>query len=89
MTVEFNTGSFVNHGKVIATVVTRERSVDSYNLDPPQICFVIKLPNGFIIYKPIKNCRVVPNLLQRFASHVRLKFKKGRCIDRLSRFKPA
>ena len=80
MTVEFNTGSFVNRGNVISTVVTREKSVGSYDLDPPQICFVIKLSNGVITYEPIKNCRVVPNLLQRFANYVRLKFKKRRCI---------
>ena len=71
MKVEFKTGTFVNRGKVIATVVTRERSVSSYDLEPPQICFVIELPNGVITHEPIKNCRVVPNLLQRFVGCVR------------------
>ena len=73
MKVEFNTGTFVNRGKVIATVVTRERSVGSYNLDPPQICFVIMLPNGVITYQPIKNCRVVPNIFQRITNYLRKK----------------
>jgi hypothetical protein len=55
MKVEYNTGTFVNRGKVIATVVMMERSSFSYELEPPQICFVIELPNGIITYEPIKN----------------------------------
>lgn len=65
MKVEFNTGTFVNRGRVIATVVTRERSSFNYELEPPQICFVIELPNGIITHQPIKNCRVVPNIFKR------------------------
>ena len=65
MKVEYNTGTFVNRGRVIATVVTRERSSFNYELEPPQICFVIELPNGIITHQPIKNCRVVPNIFKR------------------------
>ena len=65
MKVEYNTGTFVNRGRVIATVVTREKSAFSYNLDSPQICFVIELSNGVITHQPIKNCRVAPNIFKR------------------------
>lgn len=65
MKVEFNTGTFVNRGRVIATVVTKEKSSFNYELEPPQICFVIELPNGVITHQPIKNCRVVPNIFKR------------------------
>jgi hypothetical protein len=71
MKVEYNTGTFVNRGKVIATVVMRERSSFSYELEPPQICFVIELPNGIITYEPIKNCRIVPNIFKRLVNYVR------------------
>lgn len=76
MRVEFKIGDFVSCGKVISTVVTRERSVGSYNLDPPQICFVIKMANGVITYEPIRNCRIVPNIFQRFINYVRQTFHR-------------
>lgn len=73
MKVEYNTGTFVNRGRVIATVVMRERSTFNYDLEPPQICFVIELPNGIITHEPIKNCRIVPNVFKRLANYVRLR----------------
>ena len=73
MKVEYNTGTFVNRGRVIATVVMRERSSFSHELEPPQICFVIELPNGIITHEPIKNCRIVPNVFKRLANYVRVR----------------
>lgn len=71
MKVEYNTGTFVNRGRVIATVVMRERCKFTYDLEPSQIYFVIELPNGIITHEPIKNCRIVPNVFKRLANYVR------------------
>lgn len=71
MTVEFNIGEYTHRGKVISTVVMRERNTHNYDLDVPKICFVIELPSGVITYQPIKDCRIVPNIFKRFINYVR------------------
>ena len=76
MKVEFNIGEYTHRGKVISTVVMRERNSHNYDLDIPKICFVIELPNGTITYHPIKDCRIVPNIFKRCINYVRQKVSK-------------
>ena len=76
MKVEFNIGEYTHRGKVISTVVMRERNTHNYDLDIPKICFVIEMPSGVITYHPIKDCRIVPNIFKRFINYVRQKASK-------------
>lgn len=71
MKVEYNIGSYKHTGKVIATVVMQERSRFSNGLEPPQIYFVIELPNGLITHHPAKDCQRVRNILQRILSKMK------------------
>lgn len=76
MKVEFNIGEYTHRGKVISTVVMRERNSHNYDLDIPKIYFVIELPIGIITYHPIKDCRIVPNIFKSFINYVRQKVSK-------------
>ena len=76
MKVEFKIGEYTHRGKVISTVVMRERNTHNYDLDVPKICFVIALPSGVITYHPIKECRIVPNIFIKFINYVRQKVSK-------------
>lgn len=71
MKVEYNIGSYKHTGKVIATVVMQERSPFNNGLEPPQIYFVIELPNGLITHHPAKDCQRVRNIFQRLLSKIK------------------
>lgn len=76
MKVEFKIGEYTHRGKVISTVVMRERNTHNYDLDIPKICFVIELSSGIITYHPINDCRIVHNIFTRFINYVRQKVSK-------------